>query len=109
MRFPQASSKTAVDRTHWRGRLKEPDAEGSEPIELGLDIVDGAGFVRDAVLHQRLPERLRSGMGTGLEEELDAVGCIGRDDGQLAVLAGGQIGLLHKAHFYALWRAWASH
>ena len=36
-------------------------------------------------------------MAIRLEEELDAVGRIGRDDGQPSGSAGGDVGLLHEA------------
>ena len=83
MRLPHVSSKTAVVTgpigvggcVNWTPRP-------AEPIELGLGVVDGERRVRDAVLHQRLLERLRGRVGIGLEEQLDAIGRVGRDDGQ---------------------------
>ena len=84
-------------RTHRRRRLRELDAEGAEPLELGLDVVHGERRERDAVRDERLLERLRGGMAVGLEQQLDAVGCVGRDDGQPARSADGDIGLLHEA------------
>ena len=85
MRLPQVSSKTAVVTGPIVGRrLGEPDAEPAEPIVLGLDVVDRERRERDAVLDERLLERPRRRVPIGLEEELDAVGRVGRDDGQPA-------------------------
>ncbi len=38
-----------------------------------------------------------AGWRIGLEEELDAIGRVGRDDGQPPGVAGGDVGLLHEA------------
>ena len=98
MRLPQVSSKTAVvTGPMLRGRLHEADTEPAQPIELGLHVIDAEGRVRHAVLDERLLEGSRGGVRIGLQEELDAIGRIGRDDGQPPRPAGGNVGLLHEA------------
>ena len=61
-------------RPHLQRLLGEAHTEPAQPLELGPDVVDGELGERDAVRDERVLERLRRGMGAGLQQELGALG-----------------------------------
>ena len=83
IRLPQVSSKTAVvtgpiSVGSWVKRTPSPVSRSYS----ACDVVDGERGERDAVGDERLLERPGGGVLVGLEEQLDAVGLLRRDDGQ---------------------------
>ena len=98
MRLPQVSSKTAVvtgpiSVGGWVNRTPRPlSRSNSAWTSSTANDVYGMPSATSASLNGRA-----AGWRIGLEEELDAVGRLGRDDGQPAGVAGGDIGLLHEA------------
>ena len=92
------SSSTAVVTGPIVGRrLGEADAEGDQALVLGRDVVNGEGGEGDAVLLQGGLEGPGGGVRVGFEEQLDAVGLLGRDDRQPAMLAQRDLGALLEA------------
>ena len=98
MRLPQVSSRTAVVTGPISvGGCVNRTPSAAQPLELGLDVVDGERGEGDPVGDERLLERLGRRVLVRLEEELHAVGHVGRDDGQPSGLADRDVGLLHEA------------
>jgi len=63
---------------------------------LGGQVRDGEGRGRDALLADGVLERPGGRVVVGLEQELDPVRVLGRDDREEAELAGRDLGLLQK-------------
>jgi hypothetical protein len=70
----QVAARVVEDGGRHRARLDrllgEPDTETTKSLELVPDVVDGERGEWDAVLNQRLLERLRGGMRVRLEQQL---------------------------------------
>src|SRR5215210_2060945 len=97
----QVSARVVEDggrhRTHLERLLGELHPEGSQPVELRADVVHGERRERDAVVYERLLERLGSGVAVRLEEELRAVRLLAGRDGEPLRLTERDLRLLLEA------------
>src|SRR5690606_28625883 len=82
--------------THLRGPLGEYHVEVTQPVVLGLHVVDGELDHGYPVDRQRLPVGRHRRINCGLEQQLDATWVIGRDDGDPSVLAYELVDLRHE-------------